>query len=188
MLSLRPPTDERLQRILDDEKAVPFPYPSPGATATGEFPPGFSYDHVETDLGSGSDERFGRARTSLMAWGPQRGVGIRVYPGDPVAADLAFVLAIPLPLTGWAIASGRVVYVVDESDRCGFAYGTLPSHPERGEEAFVVSRIDGRLRFEVTAFSRIHDPLARLGGPVARAFQVRTIRAYLGCMEAATAG
>ena len=34
----------------------------------------------------------------------------------------------------------RVVYVIDEPDRKGFAYGTLPGHPERGEEAFVVER------------------------------------------------
>jgi uncharacterized protein (UPF0548 family) len=34
----------------------------------------------------------------------------------------------------------RVVAVVDEPDRCGFAYGTLDGHPVRGEEAFVVHR------------------------------------------------
>ena len=32
----------------------------------------------------------------------------------------------------------RVVYVVDEPDRRGFAYGTLPGHAESGEERFVV--------------------------------------------------
>jgi uncharacterized protein (UPF0548 family) len=34
----------------------------------------------------------------------------------------------------------RIVYVIDEPDRRGFAYGTLPGHPERGEEAFIISR------------------------------------------------
>ena len=32
----------------------------------------------------------------------------------------------------------RVVYVVDEPDRRGFAYGTLPGHAESGEELFLV--------------------------------------------------
>ena len=32
----------------------------------------------------------------------------------------------------------RVVYVVDEPARRGFAYGTLHGHPESGEEAFLV--------------------------------------------------
>jgi uncharacterized protein (UPF0548 family) len=34
----------------------------------------------------------------------------------------------------------RVVAVVDEPLRCGFAYGTLEGHPVSGEEAFVIFR------------------------------------------------
>ena len=50
----------------------------------------------------------------------------------------------------------RVVYVVDEPDRRGFAYGTLPGHAESGEELFLV-RYDpatDEVYAEVTAFSR----------------------------------
>lgn len=36
----------------------------------------------------------------------------------------------------------RVVYVIDEPKRKGFAYGTLAGHPERGEESFVVEQTD----------------------------------------------
>ena len=36
----------------------------------------------------------------------------------------------------------RVVYVIDEPLRKGFAYGTLPGHPETGEEAFIVEYRD----------------------------------------------
>ncbi|MET0304134.1 MAG: DUF1990 domain-containing protein [Microbacteriaceae bacterium] len=49
----------------------------------------------------------------------------------------------------------RVVYVVDEPNRKGFAYGTLPGHAERGEEAFVVDRTDdGSVWLTIRAFSR----------------------------------
>lgn len=49
----------------------------------------------------------------------------------------------------------RVVYVIDEPDRKGFAYGTLPGHPERGEEAFVVEhRPDDSVWLVLRAFSR----------------------------------
>lgn len=49
----------------------------------------------------------------------------------------------------------RVVYVVDEADRKGFAYGTLPGHPERGEESFVVERRpDDSVWLVIRAFSR----------------------------------
>ena len=49
----------------------------------------------------------------------------------------------------------RVVYVIDEPDRKGFAYGTLPGHPERGEESFVVERrTDESVWLTIRAFSR----------------------------------
>lgn len=49
----------------------------------------------------------------------------------------------------------RVVYVIDEPDRKGFAYGTLPGHAEHGEEAFVVDRTpDGSVWLTIRAFSR----------------------------------
>jgi len=78
-----------------------------------------------------------------------------------------------------------VVYVVDEPARAGFAYGTLPAHPEEGEEAFLVHRYDGRVRFEVVAFSKPRHPLARLGAPVTRFLQLRTNNHYLDAMRRA---
>jgi len=186
VLRLGQPTDVLLRRVLEDQEARPFTYTEIGATAgPGPLPAGFNHDRFVTDVGPDDDGRFQRAGAALREWVPQRGAGIRVFPGDPVAADQAFVLALPLPVAGWALAPGRVVYLLDETRRSGFAYGTLPGHPERGEEAFMAVRADGRIRFEVTAFSRPRDPLARLGKPVARALQVRTIKAYLTAMEEA---
>ena len=40
-------------------------------------------------------------------------------------------------MMGFLQAPCRVVYVIDEPDIRGFAYGTLPGHPESGEERFV---------------------------------------------------
>ena len=74
----------------------------------------------------------------------------------------------------------RVVYVVNEPTRQGFAYGTLPGHPERGEEAFVVElRDDGAVTFTISAFSQPATLLARLGGPVSRGVQSRVTNRYL---------
>jgi uncharacterized protein (UPF0548 family) len=39
------------------------------------------------------------------------------------------------------------------------------------------------VRFEITAFSRPHDRLTRLGGPLARRVQQRTTRRYLEGMR-----
>ena len=129
---------------------------------------------------------FAGRRTRSRQWQPQRGAGIRLVPDEPVKPDATFALVIragPLFVT----ALGRVVYIVDEPDRFAFAYGTLTAHPERGEEAFAVIREDGRVRFEIVAFSRPRHPLARLGAPVTRLMQVRVTHAYLESMRTAAA-
>ncbi len=49
----------------------------------------------------------------------------------------------------------RVIYVIDEPKRKGFAYGTLPGHPECGEESFIVDQTDdGSVWLTIRAFSR----------------------------------
>ena len=69
-----------------------------------------------------------------MHWGMQRGSGLRVQPSSElVTAGTVVVVKI-----GFLKAPCRVVYVVDEPHVRGFAYGTLPGHPESGEERFVV--------------------------------------------------
>ena len=58
------------------------------------------------------------------------------------------------------VAPCRIIAVVDETARFGFAYGTLPGHPEQGEESFIATLAeDGLVRFGIKAFSRPGDPL-----------------------------
>jgi len=86
----------------------------------------------------------------------------------------------------WAPAPCGVVYVVEEADQFGFAYGTLPGHPEKGEVAFTVSRDGvGAVDFRVASFSRTVDPLARLGTPITRWIQKRVTRRYLTALPEA---
>lgn len=76
--------------------------------------------------------------------------------------------------TPWLASAApcRIVGILDEPDRWGFAYGTLAGHPEQGEEAFVVSiGGDNAVRFRITAFSRPGDRITHLAGPVGRAAQ-----------------
>ncbi len=80
----------------------------------------------------------------------------------------------------WIVVPCRIVSVTDNESRYGFAYGTLPGHPEQGEEAFhVVRKADGEVIFEVIAFSRPAAALVRIGSPLARLFQIRITRGYL---------
>lgn len=177
-LSLRPPSEAVAARVLAQDVGAELTYQEVGATVRGDHPDGYRYDRWETDLGPDDEGRFERCGEAVLRWAAQRGAGMRIVPDKPVALDLEVALVVPLPV-GFTIATARVVHVVRSREEMGFAYGTLPAHPEQGEEIFVVRRSAGRVTFEVAAFSRPRDPLARLGGPVTRWLQVRTNRTYL---------
>jgi uncharacterized protein (UPF0548 family) len=74
----------------------------------------------------------------------------------------------------------RVVYVVDEPRRSGFAYGTLRGHPEDGEEGWIVEqKDDGSVWMTVRAFSRPANPFWWAVYPVLRITQEFYTRRYL---------
>ncbi|MGW0929270.1 DUF1990 family protein [Streptomyces sp. NPDC002644] len=147
-----------------------FTYEDVGATRDGGVPcpPGYHSVHERTRIGEGEDV-FRRAAEALTTWRMHRemGVGItasaeRAAPGVNVTVTLAGILKAPC----------RVVWTADEPRRVGWAYGTLPGHPESGEEAFVVTRTgDGTVWLTVTAFSRPAKWYAKAGGPAVRGFQ-----------------
>ncbi|WP_434318167.1 DUF1990 family protein [Leifsonia sp. P73] len=79
----------------------------------------------------------------------------------------------------------EVVAVVEEDDRVGFAYRTLPGHPVDGEEAFVVHRdTGGDIVLTVRSLTRpapqqpwrILHPLLRVAQVVARRRYLRALR------------
>jgi hypothetical protein len=66
----------------------------------------------------------------------------------------------------------RVVYVVDTPARKGFAYGTLPGHPESGEEAWMLDQShDGSVWLTIRAFSRPSSSAWWVAYPVLRIVQ-----------------
>jgi uncharacterized protein (UPF0548 family) len=69
--------------------------------------------------------------------------------------------------------------------RAGFAHGTLPGHPERGEESFVLHRTDSDTLSGIRAFSRPARRFSRIGAPVSRLVQRRVTAAYLRAIPSA---
>ena len=62
----------------------------------------------------------------------------------------------------------RVVDVVDEPDRRGFAYGTRMGHPVSGEEAFIVHRsLDGRVWLTLRSLTKAGGGRWRIVFPLA---------------------
>lgn len=187
MFLLGRPSPARLAGVLAGAGGAPLTYDEVGATKPGEaLPPGYHHVHARRDLGEG-DAAFRAAVDGIRTWQLHRGQGFLVVPdGPPIAAGAVVVSAIPLPVPGvHVVAACRIVWTVDEADRFGFGYGTLPAHPARGEEAFVVERGEGgRVALAITAFSTPRHPLVRLGAPVARLQQARATRGYLDALQA----
>jgi uncharacterized protein (UPF0548 family) len=78
----------------------------------------------------------------------------------------------------------RVVYVIDEPDRVGFAYGTMVGHPASGEESFIVDhRDDDSVWLTIRAFSRPSTRLYWLAWPVVRLQQLKFTKRYLRALH-----
>ena len=137
-------------------------------------------------VGHGSDD-FAAASAALRSLRPQRSVA-RVLPVDAEAvagATVLVVLAIG-PLT--LVAVNRVVWLVDEPDRWGFAYATLPGHPERGQESFeVVLRNDGSVVATVVGRGIVALPWGQVLQPLLRPLQERFAERYLDAVGDAVA-
>jgi uncharacterized protein (UPF0548 family) len=141
-------------------------------------PAGFRVFRHEAAIGSGA-ERWASASAEVLDWGLQRGAGIRVSTPTVVVGD-DVTLTIPLLGIVPVKAYARVLAVVDEPTRRGFVYGTLPGHPERGEEAFLVTIDDaGIVRVVVQGFSRPAPGIWTLGTPALRLVQAIYTRRYL---------
>lgn len=164
--------------IVDD-----FTYPDYGATAS-RLPEGYHHLERQVRLGTGR-EVFDRAAAALMSWQVHRAAGLKVMADDGPRPGLRVVSRLVLGIT----APCRVVYVIDELARRGFAYGTLRGHPESGEESFVVS-IDkeGQVLFTVRAFTRPGTLLARVSGPVGRIVQHLVTERYVRAMRRLASG
>ncbi|WP_112467684.1 DUF1990 family protein [Streptomyces triticisoli] len=151
-----------------------FTYAEVGATREqGHCPPGFRSLHMRTRIGEG-EEVFRRASEAVLTWEMHRALGLGI---EASAERAAPGVDVTLSVAGIVRAPCRVVWTTEEARRVGWAYGTLPGHPESGEEAFVVDRTgDGTVWLTVTAFSRPARWYTRAAGPAARGFQHAYVR------------
>ncbi|MEW2496798.1 DUF1990 domain-containing protein [Streptomyces nodosus] len=146
-----------------------FTYEDVGATRkAGHCPEGFHPLHERTRIGEGEGV-FRRAGEAVLNWELHRALGVGVLAAEERAAP---GVDVTITLAGVIKAPCRVVWTVEEHRRAGWAYGTLPGHPECGEEAFVVDRTgDGTVWLTVTAFSRPAKWYAKAGGAATRGLQ-----------------
>ncbi|MFW0789595.1 DUF1990 family protein [Gordonia sp. CPCC 205333] len=164
--------------------AAALTYSHVGATAAGrEMPADYHRLQTAAIIGSG-DDYFTRAREALLSWQVQLRSGIRVASSSPtISVGTVATLTIGVGPIGMK-APVRVVDVLDEPRHVVFTYGTLPGHPESGEERFGIRQSsDGLIEFEIRAFSRHQSVLTRIGGPAGRIAQGLITRRYLSSLK-----
>ncbi|MFZ4634973.1 MAG: DUF1990 family protein [Saprospiraceae bacterium] len=157
-----------LNAFLDEQRTLPFSYAAINATRTASPVNGYDNDENTIRLGRGP-EVWQKACTAIRSWRMFPGTWARIYP-DQAPIMVGQTVAMSAYVWGvWWRNACRIVYIIDEPDRFGFAYGTLPGHVETGEELFCVEQdADGWIWYRIKAFSRPRFWLARLAYPVAR--------------------
>lgn len=160
-----------------------------------------TYDHVGSTLDSRSDTAtsvrehhialgrgpvaFELAREGLRSWVTHTGINAVIEPPNQRVELGATVLVVLRLGPAFVVAPDRVVRVIDEPRRFAYAYGTLPGHPERGEESFTVEQLDdGIVRATIRVQARAATPAARAVGPVVRLLQSAALRRYLRALAA----
>lgn len=149
-------------------------YPEVSATRHGPLPAGYRHLRYRTRLGDGTAV-MALAAQALLGWQMHEAMGMRVRASGPRAAAGVTVLSRPGLGPLRLAAPCRVVWAEDTPDRAGFGYGTMPGHPMRGEEAFVVTLDpDNQVWLDIRAFSRPARWYVQLAGPAVHLLQ----RAY----------
>jgi uncharacterized protein (UPF0548 family) len=150
----------------------------------GTSPRGYHHLSRSAVVGTGQ-ARFDEVARTILGWDMHRRSGLSVRPSEDAVVE-GSVAVLRFGFGALAVrAPVRVIYVLSEPHRKGFAYGTLAGHPESGEEAFVVElHANDDVTFTVTAFSRPASLLARAGGPISRAVQSWATNRYLRSVRA----
>jgi uncharacterized protein (UPF0548 family) len=167
------PTDRLIERFLSESRDLPLTYAPLGLAQDGAA--GYDVDVTTTVIGHGR-EGFERARAALSRWTHFDLGWVRLYPADASVATGTTVAVLIRHLGFWSLNGARVVYQLENSaTRFGFAYGTVATHAESGEEIFEVGldAESGEVTYTLRAASRPRAPLARLGYPIARILQAR---------------
>ena len=162
------PTDAQIQEFLRTREQDSFSYPEVGATCDSP-PSGYNIDHNQMAIGHGMSD-FERAKNAIRQWKMFDVPGLQLcYPDTPIEAGRT-VAPLAQHLGFYSLNACRIVYVIDEPTRFGFAYGTLTEHAEIGEERFTVEfhPESDEVWYDIFAFSRPGHLLVKLGYPYGR--------------------
>ncbi|HEX5874077.1 MAG TPA: DUF1990 domain-containing protein [Pyrinomonadaceae bacterium] len=178
MFRINEPSERDVAKFIESQRNLDFTHREVGATNTTP-PTGFTIDHNRIQVGSG-EGTFRRAIEVLKNW-KQFDLGWVTIVPRGVTLEVGATVAVKARAFGtWTLSASRVVYMIEEPRRFGFAYGTLPDHVECGEERFLIEWLkDDSVWYDILAFSKPRHPLVRMSAPLARILQKRFARESL---------
>jgi len=181
---LTAPSEDEVRRFISEQRLSDFSYPVVGASLTA-VPTGYNVDHNRVQLGRG-EKMWHRAVEGIRSWQMFNIPWVRLHWTTApilVGSDVGVLIR---HFGFYSLNVCRIVYVIDEEDpmkRFGFAYGTLAEHAESGEERFTVElNQKDEVWYDILAFSRPRQMLAKVGYPLSRFLQKRFAEASKAAM------
>jgi uncharacterized protein (UPF0548 family) len=188
MFLLSKPDKPTIQRFIESQLSLDVTYSGIGSTQ-GTPPSGYVVDHTRAKLGEG-EAVFQTAQAALRQWAHfQLGWVHPCWTDTPIEPNQT--VAILARVFGlWSLNACRIIYIVQDEEKFGFAYGTLPDHVESGEERFTVewNPDDDSVCYDILAFSRPNHFLTRMAYPVTRRLQQRFARDSVAAMQRSVSG
>jgi uncharacterized protein (UPF0548 family) len=155
------------------QQTLPFTYHPVGCTRTKVCPNGFDADYLSVQIGIGGQPTFEKAKQAIKSWRMFPNGWTEIVPHVPIAIGQQVSMYARFGGFWWRNAC-KIVYVVDEPDKYGFAYGTTPGHMECGEELFLIECLpDGTIWYTIRAYSKPRHIFAKIGYPLMRLLQAR---------------
>jgi len=185
------PSPREIEEFINQSRHLSLSYEQVGIAK--QSPAGFSIDEASGVLGQGA-QTFELAKLALTEWRHFDLGWVELFPRRAAIEPETVVAVLVHHLGFWSLNGCRVVYGIGEmkaGTNFGFAYGTLTSHAEMGEESFEVllEPESEQVVYRIRAVSRSRAALARIGYPLTRVFQERfrkdSIRALQRAIQAA---
>ena len=151
------PSTPTIQQFLQQQAKLPYSYQEVGQSLLPEIK-GYDNDHHKIYLGKGPLV-WQRAKDALTQWEHFPNSWATTSP-KPVTLAKGEVVGIFFHLFGlWWMNAAKIVYTLDSDTQFGFAYGTLPSHVEKGEECFWIEiETDGSIFYHINKVCNVTMP------------------------------
>jgi uncharacterized protein (UPF0548 family) len=171
MVTITLPSTPVINDFIEQQARFDFTYLSTKGTQSAENIAGFDNDILKEKIGFG-EKGFAAAKDAIRQWYMFPRSWTVILPANAPIQTGTTIAMYALFMGIWWRNACKIVYIIDENRRFGFAYGTLPAHIECGEELILVEMDNNNdIYYTVKAFSKPRHILAKIAYPIMRRLQ-----------------